>query len=197
MADSYMSSDEIVLVDNWPGKPLKAYSLPTTFLADAEYYHNASTEKFPLGTKIQGYNPGTAGLQGYFTIIYLKLKEPEEALAAKHICVVHKDALADGHIFEVTNDNASCLTTNQPAAVALAAMTTLYYGWFWCGGVCPEDFVSGLGGSFATLNDVAAGSQMCVTVLAVTSVASFGDFGFDLQDGTAELACGWALAADD
>ena len=196
MVDKTISSDEIILVDNWPGIARDCYSLPTTFLADAEYYQNSATEAFPLGTKIQGYNAGTAGLQGYFTLIYLKLKEPGQTLAAKHICLVHLDALADGTIYEVTNDTTSDLTTNQPCAIALSAMTTLYYGWFWCGGVCPEDYVSGLGGSYCTLSDIAAGSNFVITNAAATT-ASFGDFGFDLQDGAAELVAGYALAADD
>jgi hypothetical protein len=74
----------------------------------------------------------------------------------------------------IVTDDASEALLSGPIAVALSAMTTGYYGWFWCGGVCPVDSVSGLGGSYVTDGTVAAGSGFC-GVANASATSSNGD----------------------
>jgi len=200
MADSTLDSELFILRDNWPGVPWPAQSLPTTFLADGVYGHNVAVASglFNQGTKVQAWHTGTAGGAGYFTIIYLKLEmqDATNVLAAKHVVTQHTDAAAGGDaIYDVTNEAASTNGyTTSLAAIGLSAMTVDYVGWFLCGGVCPEDYVSALAGNFATTNDVAKGP---FTVGALSSASTTeGEMGFDLVDADTELVFGIAFTTD-
>jgi len=67
-------------------------------------------------------------------------------------------------------------------------MTNNYYGWFWVGGVCPVDTISGLDGIFGSDGSITAGVWMVLAdsasvckfhLAAATDVANFSAFSME------------------
>jgi len=149
MANFTIDSEGFYLVDQFPGVPDVRLSVPKDGFTGADH-HNVSAAAYPIGTKIQVYNKLTAagaGVLGYSVMLYAKLEmqDATNVLAARHFVTQHSDAVP----YDLTNDAATDIGTGcGAAAVGLGPMTVDYYGWFWCGGVCPESFVSDLGGSY-------------------------------------------------
>ena len=144
---STIDSELIFLMNKWGVAPTPAFqdTIPvgdgTWSGADSQ---NVIAPAFPIGTVIQCYNDSAvAGMDGYYEMIYLRAEEA--ILGAKSICV---PAATDDH-FSVTDNIANALdATNAQVGCAVAAMTAQYYGWFWCGGVCPEAIESDMGGNY-------------------------------------------------
>ncbi|HUX01727.1 MAG TPA: hypothetical protein VMY35_12190 [Phycisphaerae bacterium] len=155
MADSTLDSELFVLDDHWPGEADPRHPEPSDGFASA-YHHNTATRQWPIGTKIMVRNHGAVGDAGQSTFIYLQMgvQNPLVALAAKQVVVQYSAT----KWYRVTNDPDTCLALPTGlAAIAIAAMTDEYYGWFWCGGSCPEEYVAGLGGDYATDGNVVPG----------------------------------------
>jgi hypothetical protein len=195
-SDGTIDSELFVLNDLWPGVPNLRRGVPEGGFTGAGH-HNVTEAVglalgYRLGDKIQVRNV-TLGKAGLSRFIYLKLTAQDaNVLAARHIVALHSNATP----YEVTNDAAVDLAAQLgPVAVGISAMTTGNCGWFWCDGVCPEDFVAALGGLYATLNPgtVAIGS---ITRADGTASATYGDFVFDVRNAVGEAYAGFALAAD-
>lgn len=186
MANSTLDSELFVLQDNWPG-PVELMSMPGDGLLDKRYF-NVADPAVRVGTKLQLYCNGDVGKAGNTILIYLQVgtQNAGSLLAAKSAVVPDSATLW----YQITNDPDDCikLPTNM-IAYALKAMTNAYYGWFWCGGVCPEEFVPTMGGNYATDGAVAAGG-----VLAHNGTADYIVLG--PISGVAEPPSGFALAAD-
>lgn len=144
-----IDSELIFLMNKWGVAPDPAYqdTIPdgdgTWSGANSQ---NVEVPLYPIGAVIQCYNDGSvAGQSGPYEMIYLRA---EEAIAAvKYLCVPGAD---DDH-FSVTDNISNALdATNVKVGIAVAAMTSQYYGWFWCGGVCPEAIESDMGGDYTT-----------------------------------------------
>lgn len=90
------------------------------------------------GTKMHYYN---RALKGAGTCIYLRYSEGAETLAAGYIC--QPDPQNDA-LYYVTGDASTFvhLAVAKPNCIALSAMDDTYWGWFWCGGVCPDLYTS-------------------------------------------------------
>ena len=162
MADSTIDSELFNLIDNWPGSPLPGASIPQDGFLGATH-HNVASPAFPIGTKIQVYCDGSVGKAGYATLMYLKVgtQNADSVIAAKSVCIQDSATVWS----ELTNDPDSCIALPTGlVAIALSAMTDGYYGWFWVGGVCPEQYVSGLAGNYATDGNVAAGAKLLIQV---------------------------------
>ena len=188
MADSTIDSEVIFLKNPWGPSLVRTAPVDVKTLASSYTHNVASPVEFRPGDVINVYNTGlSAGVDGYAQFVYLKaVANAGVALAVKQVCV--PDSATDP--FVVTNDPDDCITATGAAlyGVCISSMTTLYYGWFWCGGVCPEEFVSGLGGTYATEDNVAAGN-ITVHDLAADAIG-FG------PAATTEEICGYALVAD-
>jgi len=188
MADKTLDSDYLILRDNWPGVPIPYYGLPNSDFANTTD-HNVAAATYNVGDKICVYNTGvTAGKAGWATFIYLQYEGTgAPTLAAKQVVVPDADTSA----YVVTNDPDSALivTGSYLAAVAISVMTDAYYGFFWCGGVCPEEFVAGLGGNYNTESNVAIGPVVAHDLTA--DEIGFGPVGADT-----EAIIGFALHAD-
>ena len=147
MANVTVDSEKIVLLDCLPGVPNPHMRIPTDGFTGAEH-HNVVAAKYDVGTKIQVFNhSASAGVDGYSTLVYGKLESQDatNVLAARHFCTWHSDAVP----FDFTNDAGADIGESRgPIVVGLSPMTTDYFGWFWCGGVCPEEWVSDLGGVY-------------------------------------------------
>ena len=161
MADGTLDSEKLTLFDNWDGPVQTTFSPPQDIFdgLSGAPDHNVATERVPVGTKCAIYNHTSTGKKGWSTLIYLQaVANAGVAIAAKQFLV--RDVAA--YPYRVTNDPDDALVANTelgslPAAVALSAITTTYYGWFWCGGQAPEFLVSGMGGDYATDGTVVAG----------------------------------------
>jgi len=187
MADSTIDSELFVLFDLWPGvaRDVSPDNMPAAFTTPV------STAVFGPGEKICVWNEGgTAGEDGYATFIYLLVGTQNSAvpIAAKSFCVPGSATTP----FTVTNnpDADVVIKTGSPfLGIALSAMTDAYWGWFWCGGVCPEAIVSGLGGTYVTDNTVDIGP------MSVTDCD--GDFmGLGIVGAHVEAIIGMSLSLD-
>jgi len=120
-------------------------------------HHNQAYEKFPVGTTIQVYDTTNKG-PSYFTYLRAGVASGT-AFAAKQVGTVGDVATAAW--YRISNDGDQSITGGPPC-VFLSAMTLNYYGWFWTGGVCPVDWVSGLDGNYETNDSVTAGCMISV-----------------------------------
>jgi len=185
MADSTIDSQLIHLVNNWGTFPEDFDNVPRDGFVGADH-HNVATAEYAIGFTKQVRCDGSVGIAGLSTFIYLQVgtQDTGTALAAKSVVVQDSATLW----YAVTNDNADCIALPTAcAAICLSAMTDAYWGWFWCGGVCPEQYVSGLGGTYPTNDGLAAGAFVAHTLDADeigldVHAAGEGIFGFALAD---------------
>ena len=188
MADGTLDSELIVLQNNWGMAPTVNGSLncPQGGLIGSNH-HNVAAPTYQVGTVIQVYNNGSAGKVGMAELIYLQVgtQNADSVIAAKTAVVPDSATVW----YQITNDPDSCIKLPSGlGAFGLSAITDAYYGWFWCGGICPEAFVSGLAGNFATEGNVIAG-HITYHDLAADTVG-IGPY------ATTEGFAGFALAND-
>jgi len=160
MSLSTIDDSKIFLYDRFPGEVNRNIGEPTGGFTGSSHHNVASATQYKVGTKIMVYDTTN---KGYATFIYLQYVAGTVAgIAAKKPVAIHTANQASttnattSVWYQVTTDGGESLV-NGPLAIALSSMTTLYYGWFWCGGVCPVSKVSGLGGNYTTDTSVAAG----------------------------------------
>lgn len=191
MAASTISATNVILYDLWPGQARMGEQPEDGFTGSG--HHNQTYEKYPAGTKFCVYDTTS---RGWSTFIYLQLVDEHSTdVAAGSICSVYSTTPV---YYEVTNDSASSYFT--AAAVALSdfsaptAGTTEYWGWFWCGGVCPQKHVTAL--ATATLvtdgNVDAAGGAVILGDSGSSAVIGL----LPSADASTVPICGWVLAAD-
>lgn len=183
--DGTLDSNFVVLIDNWPGSPSHNLSLPEDGFTGASHHNVVAASKYKVGTKIQVYNE-TLGIPGFSTLIYLQFEGT--ATAAKEGCALDVNT----SMTLVTNIRTGDLVgTGLPTCFTISAMTDAYFGWFYCGGVVPEDFVAALGGNFATAGSVAVGSAMITIDLSQDAI------GFAIAASAAtDLVSGYTLSTD-
>ena len=196
MADSTLDSELFVLLDNWPGVARRVHPdhLPNDSIVSA-LHHDVASPVFNVGEKIVVRNRSAiAGDDGDSTFIYLKglaVAAANPTCAAKQVVV---PSLA-GTPFQVTNDPDQCLvaTGSMLAAVMLSVMTFTHlvtrYGWFWCGGVCPEAMVAALAGNYLTDDDVAIGPIIAADLDA-------DSIGLGVVTGDTTATIGWSYSLD-
>lgn len=194
MADEAIDSENFVLFDTTPGVPVLVNEVPEDGFT-GEAHHNVTTEVYPLGTKIQVYNK-TAGLKGWSTFCYgnLEAQDATNVLAVQHLCGLFATT---PKAFYYSNEVATIVSeSGGPCVVGLSAMTTANYGWFWCGGVVPEDYVPALGGDWSTDGTLVTLSLMIRATLA-TPGTLVGECGFAVATAAVgETNVGWAYVAD-
>ncbi|KAF0156299.1 MAG: hypothetical protein FD189_1104 [Elusimicrobia bacterium] len=196
MADRVIDSERILKYLGLWGQPVVSKQVPTGGFTGASH-HNVVARQAQIGEVRAVYCDGSVGQPGWSTFIYLKVgtQNADVAIAAKTVCVPDSATVW----YEVTNDPDSCVNKNSAlSVVALGAMTNAYYGWFWEGGVCPEQYVTTLGGTYPTDDSVVAGS---FRVGDLTADAMGFVSAQDLPSGTAAVttlagATGYSLAAD-
>lgn len=192
MADSTLDSELFILFDTTPGAPSPWLSTPGTGFTNATD-HDVAAGTYDLGTKIRVYNE-TAGVAGWSTFVYgeCESQDATNVLAVKHFCGLDATSTTP---FLFTNEVASDVgATLQSIVVALSAMTSGQYGWFWCEGVVPEDYVSGLGGNYPTFGDVAIGHVTSRDL--ATPGTTVGEIGLSLPAADTEVIVGLAYSAD-
>ena len=193
MADSTLDSELIVLFDNWPGTAIDRTHDYIEDITSVTVGHNVADPKYKPGTKWVVYNrpitPATgAGQPRPSTVIYLKFANGTGAPGplAKQVVVPDNAAVW----YWVTNDpDDAVIIPSGVAGVLLGPMADQNWGWFWCGGICPEQYVPDLGGNFATDGNVTAGAMTAHNLAA--DAIGLGPVG-----GDTEGAFGYSLAAD-
>ena len=149
-----LTSAEFYLIDNWPGEA-------TNGANPADWTTISATEDFPLGTKRMIYDDTN---NGWATLMYLYYTSGAGTVAVATVgspCAIDTSAMStQGQWCHVTNDGSDAQLVG-PIAIALGTMVTARYGWFWVGGVCPEDTIVALDDQlFPTDGSAAAGSAM-------------------------------------
>lgn len=177
------------LIDNFPGIPTNgpnpddftAFDSPTAFAAGT----------FNVGEKRQIHDTAN---NGWSILIYLQFnKGAVPVVAVKGLCGLTTAEITDaGGWGNVTNDFSEC-EAQGPIAVALGTGTDLYYGWFWCGGVCPVGLVSGLDGIFPSDGTITAGMQG----LKLVDSSSATQFRITTASSVSSLVAGISLAVDE
>ena len=190
MADSTIDSELIVLLDNWPGtaRMVDRSNCPLDGFTGATH-HNVVRPEYRAGEKLCVWNETLdAGKAGMATFIYLNFVTADPALVVKQVVVPDSATIW----YQVTNDPDHCVLKDGGllAAIGLSAITTTYWGWFWCGGICPEGWVAGLGGNYATDSNVIAGN------IITNDLADANDIGLGPAAANTEHAIGFALADD-
>jgi len=125
--------------------------------------HNNSKEMIPVGTKVSYYND-TLGAKG--TCVYMRFDN-----GAGNIAIIAGSLVRSTTTIGRVSGEVSSQVVGGSTAIALSAMTDLNYGWFWCGGVCP-DFNTASGVKFSASNILTDGGVFA---------------GNALQSGTANL----------
>jgi hypothetical protein len=150
------------LLDNFPG-------LPTNGPNPDDWTSYTAAKAFRVGEKRAIYDDTN---NGWAILVYLQYQKGTAAAATvKSVCGLCTASVATaGAWANVTNTTDECMNTG-PICVALGTCTDAYYGWFWCGGVCPVDTISGLDGVYPSDGSVAAVSGM--KIVAASSLNTF------------------------
>ena len=101
-------------------------------------HHNVRDAKFAIGQVVRARCNGEVGAPGFSEMVYL---QASTATQAKSVCV--RNGSGQWYAF-AAGDASGAL--DAMAVMAISTMDAGCYGWFWCGGVCPERHVSSLGG---------------------------------------------------
>lgn len=166
---STIDDADFILIDNFGG-------CVTDGANPSSWTTYSTTAAFDVGTKRAIYDDTN---KGWATLMYLGIYGGTgyaTGAAVKGICGLHAASAASGYSYILTLDGGDCLL-NGPIAICLGtisfadASTTLYYGWFWVGGVCPVATISGLNGNYVTDNNPTAQKGMD---LVDATTAAFG-----------------------
>ncbi len=187
MADSTITTQGIVLRDNWPGVGIVPPVTHTDMTA-AAVGHNLANPAWRLGQKWKVYCSGdgidgdTGYNVGWSTFIYLKgaadIATAVAATAGSIVCIdgtitVTGGDAADKWLTVVADADRTTHESDGFIAVALSTMTNSYYGWYWCGGVCPIEYVPGFATTTTLVTDdsVVANCELGTTDAATNAVA--------------------------
>jgi len=194
---STIDSNLITLIDHWPGVAWPGLAATHATLSCSDFGHNVAQPQYTPGTKIQlmcqqSQDGALNGVRGPSTLVYLQAISQGSNTASIDV----KDLVMTGSTskwYQVTNnsDVVAASAFVGLAACAIGPIADDNYGWFWCGGVVPEQYISAMGGNFVTNDDVVAG-PMCVQATPAGNVCAFAP----LLDDQSSDAAGWALAAD-
>lgn len=179
-----IDDSKFFLVDHWPGE-VTIGTNPSDFTNVYTAAQVAAGDAFPIGTKRAIYDDTN---NGWATLCFLTYeKGTTTAVAVKGLCGIDTAEMASaGNWPVVTNDGGECELTG-PIAIALATMADGESAFFWVGGVCPVDTISGLDGIFLSDASITAGVWMLLAndtvakfhLAAATDIANFSAFSME------------------
>lgn len=181
MADQVNTVEAIILNDNWPGVAVPP-PFPVTSMTSAGVGHNAVHPRWDVGTKWELYcygdqvSVGVSYRQGFSTLIYLRGSHDIAAAiaAVRTVGVVPDNTIVAAtctnmQLYTVTSDTDQTTHENGGLfAVAISTTTNDYYGWYWCGGVYPLEYITSavVADTIATNNAVVASAELSSVALA-------------------------------
>jgi len=147
------------------------------------------------GTVCQVYNNGSGayGIEGFSELVYLQYDDGSSyASVAKMLAVPGSASLW----FQVQgdHDDGTIDPGGNPHAVVMlsASLGDTNFAWFWSGGVCPEQYVAGMGGTYTTDGSVDNTTDLNVQCAKLSADA----IGFSAGDGATEAHIGCVLAIE-
>ena len=198
---STLDNSEVLMLDNFPGVPNVNGAGPfdkgnVANGADQNWYVSGEAPPHVLGTKWYGYQEGGTGVvAGGFTLIYLKtgtLLAATVAVNKLHAMTIGVGAATSSDLLYTVTDNPATpigMLSGQ-CAVSMSTMTSGgYYGWFWCGGVCPTSVCTGMDTTLETNGSAVNGYMIAISDTEV----NFGPF----PDTGAYIPVAICLAATD
>lgn len=168
---------------------------PGGYIAPKSRHHDFATATYTIGTKVRYYNEHIGG-QG--VCIYLRYSEGGETLVAGMLC--QPDPALDS-LYYVTGDQDTFVdfAVAKPNCIALSGMTTTRYGWFWCGGVCPDFFTDATTrfdeATCTTDGTITAGEGFCAQRSTTDGIIVAYDIG-SIHSADNHSQAGWVLADD-
>lgn len=152
------------LIDNFPGVPTNGAN-PASWTT----YTATLTPGFNVGEKRAIYSDTN---NGWSIMIYLQFQKGTAAVATvKSICGLCIASVAVAGAWANVSNTFDESVGLGPICIALGTTVDAYYGWFWCGGVCPVDLVAGLDGIYPSDGSVAANRGM--KLVAASSLNTF------------------------
>jgi hypothetical protein len=131
-----IDSEQILLIPSRFGTADRGYRPDDGYLGPT---HNSVAPRERIGKVVQEYCDGVRGVAGYTELVYLRA-------AARAVC---KDVCAPsptGMWYEMAPCDGE--TVHPLSVVAIATIEAGNYGWYWCGGICPEFKIPNLGGDY-------------------------------------------------
>jgi len=169
-----LTLEALILIPRWPGVAVPP-PIPVTDITSAGAGHNLALAMWPVGTRWELYcsgdqvSVGVSYRQGFTDVVYLQAG-PDAASATASvrtvICVPDETiAAADANdlLYVMASDeDVSTHENSGLMAIALSTMTNNYYGWYWCGGVYPVEYVASavVADTFITDDSLVAGTAV-------------------------------------
>jgi hypothetical protein len=154
----------------------------------ADFTLGEATDKYGVGAKVQVEVKvaATGARVGFATFTWLKYVKGSSTLAVvKDACGV---VISLNQPYTVSNYGSE-IHLAGPIAYALGTLVDGYDYWFWTGGTCPDNIVTGLDGDYLTISSgVAAG-------LGISLAGTTAQPGLTVTTGHG-VSQGFALAAD-
>lgn len=196
-----IGAEEFYLIDIWPGTINPNLSEPTCGF-DSTTISNVATAAYLPGTKIQGCNDltkSTGGLrsmnQGYYTMMYAKYHcstTAADITAADFVTISCLSSDVHGPLAVTRETTAG--SSFGPVAVCILDMTPDSFGWFWCGGYCPQEDVTVLDVSvYVTDGSVVGGFPLALSGASVCTLTQYEITSLPVD---AAPMVGMALASD-
>lgn len=177
--------------------------------------HNVATASFDVGTVMSFVNKGTVAgsREGMTEFVYGKYVSADpKAMAVGQTAI----SVCDGgtnSLFTFTNyaeENSGSLFMGQEnyapfGVICLSVMTNGRYGWFWCGGVAPEDTVTACTGEIIVTSNAVVEGVFCTEDVSAVGIIGIGPYDDSVATSTMLAAAtgvswlvpmGFALAAD-
>jgi len=194
MAQAYTSTGEIILFDLSPG-PVHWGHIPPQSTDGTPFTSNSHSNVSATGVYLPGYKVGYLDKtnNGPSILAYMKYSAGTIACAAGHICSYDTSSTVSSTWYTITNDGDDGILS-PVAYVALEAMTDTYWGWFWCGGVAPADYVSAFSATDALIDT--NGSVADESLLEMVDGDSDEDIIFAKAAATNFQAFGLSFAID-
>lgn len=179
-------------------------------------HHNVASAKFDVGTVMAVTQKGnTSGSRkGMTEFVYGQYDTLTggPAMAVGQTAVSISNAGGNAlHTFTNYQDYSSASFFTNLAVyqafgvICLSEMTDGYYGWFWSGGVAPEDFITALTGGVIVTDGGVVEGVFCTDTMSATGVMGIGPYDDSVATElmlaaatgvTWYVPMGFALAAD-
>lgn len=149
---------DLILYDGFPGvADANAPMVSNGFDSTLAGQHSATGTEYQPGRKIQCFQDATVGAggssvanRGYYTMIYARLVDYTNAVDAsigKMTCLACGSIKGRGDLAmtqDVSGGQNGAGIGHAPMSVPCTSLALNEFGWFWCGGVCPNHDITQL-----------------------------------------------------